>query len=57
MTFEELRAKWYEWYNSYEDEMTYKEMVENFCKTYSTNLWEWDYIYALLMDGYDEEAG
>jgi hypothetical protein len=57
MTFKELRTKWYEWYNDHEDEMTYKEMVENFCKTYSTNLWEWDYIYALLMDGYDEEAG
>jgi hypothetical protein len=57
MTFEELKAKWYEWYTAYEDHLAYKEMVESFCKTYATNLWEWDYIYALLMDGHDEEAG
>jgi hypothetical protein len=49
-----LREEWIKWYYEHEDD-PYPTIVVNFCKEYATSIQEYDYLYAILMDGY--EAG
>jgi hypothetical protein len=49
-----LTKRWYDFQEYEEDYETYQDMVLGFCKKYANDIYEYDTIYAILMDGREE---